>query len=177
MNAQEFTYWLQGFFELSESNSLTEKQVEIIKDHLKLVFTKVTPDHSKEDKNVSDFQKILEELLKKQTPAPTSPLPYYPGITYPGVMPGMNPNPLVPPYTITCGPGMPNAGVINTNYHVGPSMPSATCKVETGSAGAEPDVPLSGPGVYRSTGNAGYPGYSSGGVGSPNSDINLKATR
>lgn len=47
MNSQEFAYWLQGFFELNGSNKLNEKQVQIIKDHLALVMTKVTPERSK----------------------------------------------------------------------------------------------------------------------------------
>ena len=38
MTSVDFCYWLQGFFELSESEKLTEKQIEIIKNHLKLVF-------------------------------------------------------------------------------------------------------------------------------------------
>lgn len=42
MTPQEFCYWLQGFFELSESNGMSPKQVEIVKEHLRLVFTKVT---------------------------------------------------------------------------------------------------------------------------------------
>ncbi len=46
MDSTNFTYWLQGFFEISDSNKLTEKQVQIIKDHLALVFDKVTPDRS-----------------------------------------------------------------------------------------------------------------------------------
>lgn len=41
MNAQDFVYWLQGYFELSDSNTLTEKQVVAIKNHLNLVFTHV----------------------------------------------------------------------------------------------------------------------------------------
>jgi hypothetical protein len=41
----QFVYWLNGFFELSEAKELSEKQVQIIKDHLKLVFEKVTPDY------------------------------------------------------------------------------------------------------------------------------------
>lgn len=49
MNSEQFTMWLHGFFEISGSNSLTEKQVQIIKDHLDLVFKKVTPDYSKDD--------------------------------------------------------------------------------------------------------------------------------
>lgn len=43
MTPEQFTYWLQGFFEISNSNSLTSDQVVVIKDHLKEVFNKVTP--------------------------------------------------------------------------------------------------------------------------------------
>jgi hypothetical protein len=39
MTAENFAYWLKGFFELSESDSLTEKQVKIIQKHLSLVFS------------------------------------------------------------------------------------------------------------------------------------------
>lgn len=46
MDAQEFTYWLQGFFEISDTDKVSPKQVRIIKDHLKLVFDKQTPDRS-----------------------------------------------------------------------------------------------------------------------------------
>lgn len=38
MNTIDFCYWLQGFFELSESNNLTENQVQKIRNHLNLVF-------------------------------------------------------------------------------------------------------------------------------------------
>lgn len=44
MNSTEFTYWLQGFFELTDAKSLDEKQVAIIKEHLQLCFKKVTND-------------------------------------------------------------------------------------------------------------------------------------
>ena len=44
MVAVSFTYWLQGFFEISDAKKLDEKQVQVIKDHLNLVFNKVTPD-------------------------------------------------------------------------------------------------------------------------------------
>ncbi len=43
MEPINFAYWLQGFFELSKSNKLTEEQVAEIKNHLSLVFNKVTP--------------------------------------------------------------------------------------------------------------------------------------
>lgn len=46
MNAQEFCYWLKGYFELSKNrDSLTPEQVKIINDHLRLVFNKVTPEY------------------------------------------------------------------------------------------------------------------------------------
>lgn len=46
MTTEQFTYWLQGFFEISEDKKLNERQVQIIRDHLALVFDKVTPDRS-----------------------------------------------------------------------------------------------------------------------------------
>ena len=38
MTSKDFTYWLQGFFEIAEETEITPRQVEIIKNHLKLVF-------------------------------------------------------------------------------------------------------------------------------------------
>lgn len=46
MTPEQFCYWLNGYFEVSELNSLTTAQVQIIKDHLKTVFNKVTPDRN-----------------------------------------------------------------------------------------------------------------------------------
>jgi hypothetical protein len=43
MNELQFCYWLQGFFELSNPKTLDENQVQEIKNHLNLVFKKVTP--------------------------------------------------------------------------------------------------------------------------------------
>lgn len=43
MNATDFCYWLQGFFELTGSKKLTPTQVKMIKEHLALTMTKVTP--------------------------------------------------------------------------------------------------------------------------------------
>jgi len=48
MNSETFTYWLQGFVEIQQSDSITDTQWLIIKDHLKLVFDKKTPDRSYE---------------------------------------------------------------------------------------------------------------------------------
>jgi len=44
MTEREFIYWLQGFLEISNPNSITTEQLTIIKNHLKLVMTKVTPE-------------------------------------------------------------------------------------------------------------------------------------
>jgi hypothetical protein len=44
MSPSDFAYWLTGYFEISDSNNLSPQQVQIIRDHLALVFEKVTPD-------------------------------------------------------------------------------------------------------------------------------------
>jgi len=49
MSPEQFTYWLKGFFEISDTNNLSEKQVQIIRDHLNLVFNKVTPERKDEN--------------------------------------------------------------------------------------------------------------------------------
>lgn len=46
MNERDFIYWLQGFLEVSKAITLDEKQVQIIKDHIKQVVIKVTPSYS-----------------------------------------------------------------------------------------------------------------------------------
>lgn len=45
MTPNEFCYWLQGHFELSEAGDRpTERQWEVIRQHLQLVFKKETPE-------------------------------------------------------------------------------------------------------------------------------------
>lgn len=38
MTSRDFCYWLQGLFELAETESLSAKQTELIKKHLNMVF-------------------------------------------------------------------------------------------------------------------------------------------
>lgn len=38
MNTIDFCYWLQGYFEISNSDELSPEQVKIIKNHLNLTF-------------------------------------------------------------------------------------------------------------------------------------------
>lgn len=65
MNSTDFTYWLQGFVELTETETISEKQWLVIKDHLKLVFDKKTPDRS-------DYvpSKSIEQILSEQFKRP-----------------------------------------------------------------------------------------------------------
>jgi hypothetical protein len=44
MTPEQFVYWLQGWLELSESPTLSETQVQVVKDHIAQVLTKTTPD-------------------------------------------------------------------------------------------------------------------------------------
>ena len=47
MQAQDFCYWLKGYFEMQEVDhgdiSVTPQAAQAIYDHLKLVFNKTTP--------------------------------------------------------------------------------------------------------------------------------------
>lgn len=38
MTSRDFCYWLQGHFEISETKTLGEKELEMVKRHLALVF-------------------------------------------------------------------------------------------------------------------------------------------
>lgn len=63
MDSKDFTYWLQGFFEISNEKTLNTKQVQIIKDHLALVFNKVTPDRTEDKSFGIDAQEEMRKLL------------------------------------------------------------------------------------------------------------------
>jgi hypothetical protein len=59
LESKSFCYWLQGFFELSGSEELTDKQVEVIKNHLKLVFFhEIDPSYSSDAKMQQQMQEI-----------------------------------------------------------------------------------------------------------------------
>lgn len=76
MTPENFAYWLQGFFELAGTDNLTPEQVKIVKDHLALVFTKVTPDRhvkTKKDRKAKksksplfDLERFLKEADKQR---------------------------------------------------------------------------------------------------------------
>lgn len=65
MKSVEFCFWLQGFFELSESEQLTPRQVEIIKNHLKLVFYHdIDPSYSDDPEVQAEMQAIHDGKQK-----------------------------------------------------------------------------------------------------------------
>lgn len=72
MTPEQFVYWLQGFFEISNPESLNVTQTQIIQDHLKLVFKKETPDFRHNpydpvcDMTGQSFSEELERALKTQ---------------------------------------------------------------------------------------------------------------
>lgn len=72
MTPENFAYWLKGFIEISETKTLNEKQTQIIKDHLDLVFNKVTPTYdtiseTQENKeNVKEDNIVIEKVSKRK---------------------------------------------------------------------------------------------------------------
>ena len=65
MTARDFAYWLQGFMEVAEPQSLNGKQVKIIQDHLALVFNKVTPDRKNPlGLTEEDVEGVIKDLQK-----------------------------------------------------------------------------------------------------------------
>ncbi len=70
MTPERFCDWLQGFVELTETDSISDKQWLVIKDHLKLVFDKKTPDRSTVLPTVTKLGDIDWDYFRKN-PMPT----------------------------------------------------------------------------------------------------------
>jgi len=63
MKSESFVYWLQGYFEISEAKELNEKQIEIIKNHLNLVFKhEIDPSFGGDLKYQQELQNIHDGL-------------------------------------------------------------------------------------------------------------------
>lgn len=73
MTPERFTDWLQGFVEIQQSESITDTQWLIIKDHLKLVFDKKTPDRNDFLKSPTltptDWTKVSDLIGKQVDPS------------------------------------------------------------------------------------------------------------
>lgn len=58
MTPENFCYWLQGFVETVNPTSIDEQQTKVIKDHLQLVFNKVTPKYWEGNKFKAQFVQL-----------------------------------------------------------------------------------------------------------------------
>lgn len=65
MNAQEFCYWLQGRAELLPDQPPTQAEWQMIREHLALVFRKVTPPLGVRE---NEFDRALRKLVEPRTP-------------------------------------------------------------------------------------------------------------
>ena len=68
MTSRDFAFWLQGFFEVSNAETITKEQTGVIKNHLNLVF-KHEIDPSMGD---AGHQTLLNQLHKPNTTTPSS---------------------------------------------------------------------------------------------------------
>jgi hypothetical protein len=68
MKAENFVYWLQGLFELTDTKTLDEKQTDLIKRHLNLVFKHEIDPSMGDEKHQEELNKIHHEgFISKQT--------------------------------------------------------------------------------------------------------------
>lgn len=58
MKAENFVYWLQGMFELTDTKTLDEKQTDLIKRHLNLVFKHEIDPAMGDEKHQAELNKI-----------------------------------------------------------------------------------------------------------------------
>ena len=84
MTTEQFAYWLKGFMEIQNPDTLDKDQLQIIKDHLDLVFNKVTP------------VRTPVSAPSGSKPWTPTPIPSTPS-TYPGLFPKTYPDPIVNP--------------------------------------------------------------------------------
>lgn len=82
MKSTEFAFWLQGLFELTDTKTLDEKQVTMIKNHLKLVFLyEIDPSYSEDPtvqhifQNIHDGKKPLDGISMINKPSGRRTLP------------------------------------------------------------------------------------------------------
>lgn len=66
MTPENFAFWLQGLFELAQPKSLDEKQTELVRQHLQLVFEHVVDDSDgAQDQQAIKPKEIDHERIRK----------------------------------------------------------------------------------------------------------------
>ena len=71
MTSRDFAYWLQGLFELADPKTLNEKQTELIKRHLNLVFIhEIDPSYSDDPEVQAKLQAIHDGTTLRVGPDP-----------------------------------------------------------------------------------------------------------
>lgn len=69
MTSRDFAFWLQGTFELGDIKTLNEKQVQTIKNHLKLVFFhEIDPSYSDDPAVQAKMQEIHDGKTPSEPP-------------------------------------------------------------------------------------------------------------
>ena len=58
MTSRDFAYWLQGYFEVSNPKTIGEKETEMIKKHLNLVFKHEIDPSMGDDKHQQELNDI-----------------------------------------------------------------------------------------------------------------------
>ena len=58
MQSRDFAFWLQGFFEVSNAETITKEQTQVIKKHLNLVFKHEIDPSMGDDKHQDELNAI-----------------------------------------------------------------------------------------------------------------------
>lgn len=62
MTSRDFAFWLQGFFEISNAETITKEQTQVIKNHLNLVFKHEIDPSMGDDKHQAELNLIHKPL-------------------------------------------------------------------------------------------------------------------
>jgi hypothetical protein len=62
MTSRDFAFWLQGFFEVSNAETITKEQTQVIKNHLNLVFKHEIDPSMGDDKHQAELNLIHKPL-------------------------------------------------------------------------------------------------------------------
>lgn len=67
MTSRDFAYWLQGFFEISDTKTISKEQTEIIKKHLAMVFKHEIDPSMGNEEHQTELNKIHNSGTGKDT--------------------------------------------------------------------------------------------------------------